>query len=229
MVDQAAAGGATAGPATSGPSRAELELGLRAAHLAIAELREDLHALAAQVVALTELVAPAAEPAREAQLEARAAELRRELAISDQRSTERVRLAPADDKYALANDDGPPCDELLPICGARCCTFEVALSTQDLDEGQLRWNYASPYLLAKQAHGQCAHHDGAGCQVYAFRPATCRTYDCRSDERVWSDYAQRLLAPSPSPRPPTREALERGVLARAQAFFVEAERLRRRR
>ncbi|MEZ4360915.1 MAG: hypothetical protein R3B48_12100 [Kofleriaceae bacterium] len=213
--------------AAASVSRAELELALRAAHLAIAELREDLHALAAQVVALTEADRDAAALAA---LEARAAELTAELAASDARAAGRVRLGAALDKYALAADDGPPCAELLPVCGARCCTFEVALSTQDLDDGALRWSYATPYLLDKQPSGQCAYHDGAGCTAYARRPATCRTYDCRGDARVWKDFAARELAPLPASgaAAPSRPQLERDARDRQLALFVEASRLRRR-
>jgi hypothetical protein len=87
------------------PTRAELELALRAAHLAIAELREDLHALAAQVVALTEVVGEggqATEAGLVAKVEARTGELRHELAVADERSTDRLMLGAATDKYAVS-------------------------------------------------------------------------------------------------------------------------------
>jgi hypothetical protein len=213
------------GVAVEPVARAELELALRAAHLAIAELREDLHALAAQVVALTERGGEAAAEA----VAARAELLRAELALSDERAAGRLRLGAAVDKYGVAEGDGPPCAELLPLCGARCCTFEVALSSQDLDEGGLRWDYAAPYLLAKRGDGQCVHHDGRGCAAYGQRPATCRSYDCRSDARVWLDYPGRVLAPRAAPgAAPSRGQLERDVRDRQLATFVEASRLRRR-
>lgn len=238
-ADGHAAGTAASGP-DAAPSRAELELALRAAHLMVAELREDLHALAAQVVALTELAAPPADRARfEAEVAERTAVLRHQLALSDAGADGRLLLAPPQDKYALDTSDGPPCDELLAICQARCCRFEVTLSTQDLDEGQLRWSYATPYVLAKAADGQCVHHDSKGCAAYAVRPATCRRYDCRSDPRVWSDYERGILAPLPASgaRAPgagdrdtaeRMERMEREVRERALATFVEASRLRRR-
>lgn len=31
--------------------------------------------------------------------------------------------------------------------------------------------------------------------MYAARPAVCRSYDCRDDPRIWSDYARRIPAP----------------------------------
>lgn len=218
------------------PTRAELELALRAAHLSIAELREDMLALAAQVVALSERVAPGAE--QEQALAARTAELRDELLLSDERTADRVLLGSAEDKYQVreeAGDGGPPCAELLPLCQARCCSFEVALSTQDLDEGQLRWSYARPYLLERRDRehgGMCAYHDGAGCTAYEVRPATCRRYDCRGDARVWVDYERRVLAAAPDeaalgPAAPPRQALMASARSRRQALFVEASRLRR--
>ncbi len=229
-------------PSSEAPSRAELELALRAAHLAIAELREDLHALAAQVVALTELTAPATEAtevaAFEAKVAARTAELRHELAVSDERSSDRVMLGRPADKYAeapSAGDGGPPCLELLPICGARCCSFEVSLTTQDLDEGQLRWDYARPYLLARRTgskevgDGLCVYNEAGCCQVYEARPAVCRRYDCRGDSRIWIDYERRQLTPALRQPPPTRAALEANARDRRHAMFVEASRLRRRR
>lgn len=221
------------------PTRAELELALRAAHLSIAELREDVMALAAQVVALSERVAAGAE--QEQALAARTAELRDEILLSDERTADRVLLGTAEDKYQVqeeAGDGGPPCAELLPLCQARCCSFEVALSTQDLDEGQLRWSYARPYLLERRDRehgGMCAYHDGAGCTAYAARPATCRRYDCRGDARVWVDYERRILAPAPDEAAlgpaagasPPRQALMASARSRRQALFVEASRLRR--
>lgn len=215
------------------PSRAELELALRAAHLAIAELREDLHALAAQVVALTEVVSEAGGAGGDATIDERVAtrtdELRRELAVADERSTDRLMLGAAADKYQVSAEGGPPCLELLPICGARCCSFEIPLSTQDLDEGLLRWDYARPYALAKRdGDGLCVHNSGGACGVYEHRPAICRSYDCRGDSRVWIDYERRQLAPRPVPPPLAREQLEERAAARRRAMFVEASRLRRR-
>jgi Fe-S-cluster containining protein len=137
-------------------------------------------------------------------------------------------LAAPGDKYEIATEGGPPCQELLPICRARCCTFQVALTTQDLDEGGLRWNYATPYQLAKDREGQCVHHDGTGCGVYSARPATCRSYDCREDRRVWQDYHQRILTVAPEAADLSREQLEHGARQRQLAIFVEASRLRRR-
>jgi hypothetical protein len=92
-----------------------------------------------------------------------------------------------------------PCGELLPLCKGRCCTFSIALSPQDINEGKLKWDLYEPYALAKDNRtGYCREmrFDG-GCSCYDDRPATCRAYDCRDDRRVWIDYDKRIAAPMP--------------------------------
>ena len=44
-----------------------------------------------------------------------------------------VRLATFRDKYAVASPD-IDCASRIPLCGARCCSFEVSLSAQDVLE-----------------------------------------------------------------------------------------------
>jgi hypothetical protein len=85
----------------------------------------------------------------------------------------------------------------MPLCQARCCTLSFALSTEDLDEGVIRWDYGQPYLIRQRASdGYCVHNDpdSHGCTVHAFRPRVCRSYDCRKDTRIWADFAQRIPA-----------------------------------
>jgi hypothetical protein len=109
----------------------------------------------------------------------------------------RVRLRPLVDKYDV---DGPDidCASLLHLCGARCCAFTVTLTTQDLDEGELRWKYDEPYVLERANDGYCGYIDNrGGCTCYQHRPATCRTYDCRGDSRVWVDWENKVPAPMP--------------------------------
>lgn len=110
----------------------------------------------------------------------------------------RVHLAVARDKHAVAS---PPidCAAHLPLCRARCCSFQVTLSADDVREGRLRWDLGDPYLLARGGDGYCTHlgGDGGGCECYGDRPATCREYDCRDDRRVWLDYDARVPAPMP--------------------------------
>ncbi len=108
----------------------------------------------------------------------------------------RVRLRQYVDKYALEGAD-IDCASLVHLCHARCCSFSFELTTQDLDEGAVRWEIDQPYVIRHEADGQCTHLDraGAGCTIHAKRPAVCRTYDCRQDRRVWIDFDQRIAAP----------------------------------
>ena len=182
--------------------RVELERGLRSALLVIEELRADVMLLAAQVVAQGEALSrvearDGADPVAAAEaLAARTDQLAAELRARDVANVLHVEIAAPIDKYAVEGE-GPPCAELIPLCGARCCKMAVALSSQDLDEGVVRWDHGRPYLIRHDADGTCVHREGAagGCGVYANRPAPCRSYDCRRDPRVWIDYERRVVAP----------------------------------
>jgi hypothetical protein len=110
-----------------------------------------------------------------------------------------VELAGFADKYAI---EGEPvdCEARLPLCQARCCSFGVSLSRQDIEEGELTWDIGRPYVLARGGDGYCANlgRDDARCQSYQHRPATCRIYSCKDDPRVWLDFEARIPAPMPS-------------------------------
>ena len=102
------------------------------------------------------------------------------------------------------------CASLIPLCEARCCTFEVELTLEDVEEGIVRWEIDQPYLLRHERGGYCTHFSTSGCNVYDARPMTCREYDCRTDPRVWIDFDQRIPRPmrrfgvtAPSPTGPT--------------------------
>lgn len=109
-----------------------------------------------------------------------------------------VRLSVVDDKYSVETPD-IDCAARIPLCGARCCSFDVMLSRQDLEERKLPFVIEQPYMLPRDpVTKRCACMDDAGaCTAYDHRPATCRTYDCREDRRVWIDYEARIPAPLP--------------------------------
>ena len=113
--------------------------------------------------------------------------------VRGERST--VRLASFRDKYAVPSAD-VDCAALIPLCGARCCSFDVTLSGQDVAERALPFDIARPYMLPRDPQtGRCVcmASDGA-CTVYERRPGACRAYDCRHDARVWLDYEARIPA-----------------------------------
>jgi Fe-S-cluster containining protein len=110
----------------------------------------------------------------------------------------KVRLRLYVDKYQIP-DAGIDCAARLHLCHGRCCAMTVELTTQDLDEGGVRWEVEAPYLLRHEPDGWCTHLDrgAVGCTIYEKRPATCRAYSCVGDPRVWIDFEQRIPAPMP--------------------------------
>lgn len=107
-----------------------------------------------------------------------------------------VKLALGPPKRTVRGPD-IPCDELLPLCHGRCCSFAVTLTREDVEEGRLRFDLHDPYALPRDRDtGYCGYLGSDGrCGCYDDRPVTCRDYDCRHDPRVWIDYANRVPAP----------------------------------
>jgi Putative zinc- or iron-chelating domain len=204
----------------------------RATLVALEELRSDLHALAAQVVALAEqVVAAAADPkAADATLAARTRELLPAIALADAMNEGRIQLGNTVDKYQVSNADGPPCLELLPICGGRCCALTFPLSTQDLDEGVIKWDHGRPYLIRHDDDGRCSHQrrPTGDCGCYQHRPAPCRSYDCRNDPRIWTDFTTRQLAPAMQPDQIDSDFRHGAVREREFGLLLESLSVRRR-
>ena len=107
-----------------------------------------------------------------------------------------VFLAMFPDKRQVVGSD-IDCPSLIHLCKARCCSYSVTLSAQDVAEGKLKWELYEPYRLLKdKTTGYCRYlRADAGCSVYEDRPATCRIYDCREDRRVWLDWDNKIPAP----------------------------------
>lgn len=103
------------------------------------------------------------------------------------------------DKYNLKEQEVIiDCASRLPICRGACCRLEFALSAQDIKEGIVRWNLGQPYVNRKAEHGHCVHWDPKTfkCTVYEHRPAICRSYNCRHDERIWLDFENCVINPA---------------------------------
>lgn len=109
-----------------------------------------------------------------------------------------VQVAEMIDKYKLEDLPQIDCHSRIHLCKARCCKLTFLLSFQDLDERIVQWDYSKPYQIRQQPNGYCIHNhssNGGCCRVYENRPFTCRTYDCRNDERIWIDFEQRIVTP----------------------------------
>ncbi len=158
--------------------------------------RYELMDTTSRVLALTEeLVARGHINLR--RLDSRRERLRQEQATRFQEQPHVV-TDPTEDKYALEENHSLPCAELIPICKGRCCRLHFPLSLQDVAEGVVEWEIDRPYQCKKGPRDDyCVHscEETRGCGVYEHRPPVCRTYDCRSDTRIWLDYEARIPAP----------------------------------
>lgn len=217
-------------------AREDFERAVRYLHSNDLDLRDLILRLAAQVVALTNEVGrrlPAdGEESVEARIAAALPAVLERVQRNDARAVGRVWMETSlDNKYEIAGAS-PPCEELMPICQARCCRMVFPLSTADLDEGVIRWDYGQPYVIRQRASdGYCVHNDPAshGCTVHAQRPGACRRYDCREDKRIWIDYEKRIPVPI-APRRDDDEApfdLHDRIRQKALAEMIELSSIRR--
>ena len=201
-------------PRDEAVTRADLERAIRHLNLSDLELRDNLLQLAARVVALTDELtrrldgvepipappntrAPLPTMTIEGAVEASLEQTLLQIRANDAAQPSRVSIDLGPDKYSVTPSD-PPCDELLPICQARCCTLTFSLSTADLDEGIIRWDYGQPYLIRqRKSDSYCVHNDASTrrCTIHEHRPRVCRVYDCRNDTRLWTNFEKRELAP----------------------------------
>jgi hypothetical protein len=171
-------------------TREELERALRRVNYALDTMREEMLMLAGQVVAAGEVAG------LDAAIDAATPAAIQQVRENDELETTRLSIGDCEDKYQ-APRSGPDCLSILPICKGRCCTFHFALSSQDLDEGVIRWDYGRPYMIRQRLEDhRCVHSDPAQgcCTVYENRPRPCRVYDCRTDQRIWADFENRILA-----------------------------------
>jgi Fe-S-cluster containining protein len=87
------------------------------------------------------------------------------------------------------------CEARLPVCQAVCCRLKFALSHQEVELGRVKWDIGHPYVIRQDSSGYCTHNDGEArtCSVYEDRPILCRSYSCRGDKRIWSDFDAMVL------------------------------------
>jgi hypothetical protein len=93
--------------------------------------------------------------------------------------------------YGVEDEEGEwtevDCRSRLKRCRSVCCTFQFALTREEVRKGIVRHDRNRPYFIARDPDGYCPHmdRDTFECTVYMDRPLRCRKYDCRDDSQVW--------------------------------------------
>jgi Fe-S-cluster containining protein len=175
---------------------ADVERGFRFLHTFGMQSKIDLVDLNERVLALIETLISSGHLDLRAFEERRAKMAQREAERMNREGHVHVLLNDVADKYLLTNLPIIDCHNRLPSCKARCCTLGFPLSVQDLDEHVVKWDYGRPYHIRLSEDAYCVHNDSTGriCRIYDQRPAVCRSYDCRKDERIWKDFDRGIIA-----------------------------------
>lgn len=91
-------------------------------------------------------------------------------------------------------DDGLPdaevdCHARLQQCKAKCCTFQFALTREEVQRGRIQYDSKRPYFIAWETDGYCPHlnRDTLACAIWTDRPLRCRRYDCTEDPELWPE------------------------------------------
>lgn len=102
------------------------------------------------------------------------------------------------DKYDLAAVEAAAtvdCEKRFEFCHGACCTLDIILTRQDVDEGVVQWELEDPYIIRQGDDGRCVHQaTDLRCTVYEHRPAMCRQYSCENDKRIWDDFENYVPA-----------------------------------
>jgi len=104
---------------------------------------------------------------------------------------------PERDKYTFKEGVLIDCKDRINLCKSACCRMSFPLSMQDINEGIIKWDLRSPYLIAQDVEGYCKHLERATCRctVHKHRPIPCQAYDCRADRRIWLDFENKVVNP----------------------------------
>lgn len=78
------------------------------------------------------------------------------------------------------------CEANLQLCRAICCSFQFALTKEEVKKGHLAHDQSRPFFIAKDADGYCGHieRNTLRCTVWSERPLRCRRYDCKKDPQI---------------------------------------------
>lgn len=177
--------------------RREVELGFMFDHSLMSETARQALAGSAAALALAQLLVEHGVIDEQSFAERRAAiaaELREE---AESEGPGLFLDSREEDKYGLTELPEINCSERVHLCKAACCTFRFPLARQDVEEGVAQWDLGRPYVNRQDGTGYCVHSDPntRACRIYEQRPATCRVFDCRQDERIWTDFDAMVVNP----------------------------------
>ena len=91
-----------------------------------------------------------------------------------------------DDKESISVN----CEKRKHLCKGACCKLTFALSEDEVEAGNVKWDLEKPYYIRHEENGYCSHinSENYGCTIYNNRPDLCRAYSCKDDERIWEDF-----------------------------------------
>ncbi|HEX8475984.1 MAG TPA: YkgJ family cysteine cluster protein [Pyrinomonadaceae bacterium] len=129
------------------------------------------------------------------------------------------------DKYSHQSEVVIDCEERMSLCRGMCCRLKFALTVQDLEEGKVKWDLGRPYMIRHGANGYCFHNDREThqCTVYENRPLVCRSYDCRKDKRIWTDFENRIINPELENLFPKPDATRSSDAATCETYGTRAD------
>lgn len=199
-----------AAPAGAGAWR-QVELGFMFEHTMLSSVAKHAMRAEATVLVLKRMLVEAGVVDEEAVERLVDEELTQAAERESQRGIALVVNERDEDKYAITDLPEIDCANRVALCHAACCSLRFPLTRQDVEEGVVRFDLGQPYFNRVDESGYCVHFDRGGgcCTVYEQRPAPCRRFDCRKDQRIWLDFEARI--PNPNL---TRRAEARGDRAR---------------
>jgi Fe-S-cluster containining protein len=88
------------------------------------------------------------------------------------------------------------CAERMHVCQAVCCKLDFALSSTEIESGQIKWDLGRPYFIRQEPRTcYCSHinPETRQCNIYHQRPSVCKQYSCANDGRIWKDFEKMEL------------------------------------
>ena len=81
------------------------------------------------------------------------------------------------------------CDKRLNKCKSICCSFQFALTKEEVQRGHIKHDIKRPFFIARDLDKYCHHlnRHTLKCDIWNDRPLRCRKYDCSDDPQVWSE------------------------------------------